>query len=134
MPLRCLSPDNASIHAFELPEDRWVELAADNRKRRHLRMPCCNAQVSLRRSRRGTQFFAHKAVGSCTTAPESETHLVLKKIAVEAARAAGWSADTEVRGQTPDGEPWIADVFAEKNGKRIAVEIQWSPQTAEETM
>lgn len=134
MPLRCLYPDGSSILAFELEESSWNELAAENRKQRHLRMPCCEAQVSLRRSRRSTQFFAHKAVGACTTAPETETHLVLKKLAVEAARAAGWAAHSEVRGQTPDGEPWIADVLAEKDGRRVAIEIQWSPQTSEETM
>uniref|UniRef100_UPI00376F4D20 competence protein CoiA n=1 Tax=Pseudorhizobium flavum TaxID=1335061 RepID=UPI00376F4D20 len=133
MPLRCLNADGSSIHAFDLTETQWQELVDDNRKHRHLRMPCCDAKVSLKR-RKSTRFFAHKAVGACTTAPETETHLVLKKLAVEAARATGWTAEAEVRGQTPDGEPWIADVLAEKNGSEVAIEIQWSGQTPDETM
>jgi hypothetical protein len=64
-------------------------LELENRAKRHLRMPCCSSQVTLKKSRLGTQFFAHKAVGDCSTAPETETHLRLKQMAVAAARAAG---------------------------------------------
>ena len=55
----------------------------------------------LKRSHRGTQFFAHKAVRDCSIAPEKEAHLRRKRMAVEAARANGWDAATEVAGSTP---------------------------------
>lgn len=129
MPLRCLD-GAASIHAFDLSAEAWAILAEDNRARRHLQMPCCAAPVTLKKSRLGTQFFAHKAVGECTTAPESEEHLKLKQIAVEVARAHGWEAHTEVA----EGALWRADVLATKGGARVAVEIQWSSQTDEETL
>ncbi|WP_201412928.1 competence protein CoiA family protein [Mesorhizobium sp. J8] len=85
-------------------------------------------------SSRGQQFFAHQPHGICTTAPETEEHLRLKGLAVEAARNAGWSVSTEVRGRSPTGEEWSADVLAENGNHRVAVEIQWSSQSVEETM
>lgn len=135
MPLRCFDPAaNCDVHAFDFSPDDWQKLKADNKQRRWLRMPCCSAQVTLRTSRRGTQFFAHKAIGPCTTAPETEDHLRLKRMAVEIARAHGWAAETEASGTTPSGELWRADVLARKDQHRVAVEIQWSAQTNEETM
>ena len=135
MPLRCFDPlGNCHLHAFDVSADDWQILAARNRRDRHLRMPCCAALVTLRRSRRGTQFFAHKSIATCTTAPETEAHLRLKHLAVEAARARGWTAETEVSGTTPSGESWKADVLACKGNGRVAVEIQWSAQTHDETM
>lgn len=135
MPLRCIdSASGGVIHAFDLSAGDWQSLLAENRRKRHLKMPCCCAEVTLRRSSRGTQFFAHKAIGECTTAPETETHLRLKAIAVQTAREHGWAAETEVNGVTPFGESWTADVLATKERARVAVEIQWSGQTEAETV
>lgn len=120
--------------AFDLSPEQWCALQRENRSARHLRMPCCQAQVTLKRSRRGTPFFAHKSVGECVTAPETEAHLRLKRIAVDAARMYGWDAETEVAGRTAKGEQWRADVLAQKARSQVAIEIQWSSQTNEETL
>ena len=134
LPLRCLdSAAGSSIHAFDLSADEWLKLSEENRNFRHLRMPCCSAPVVLRRSRLGTQHFVHRTVGDCKTAPESEAHLRLKQLVVEVARANGWEAAAEVVGASPDGDDWRADVLARKGNVKVAVEIQWSPQTQEET-
>src|ERR671918_714762 len=98
MPLRCLDPTGRSIQSFDLADEQWRALQVENRRARHLRMPCCSAQVTLKRSHLGTPFFAHKSVGTCTTAAETEAHLRLKRMAVEAARANGWAAHTEKTG------------------------------------
>ena len=129
MPLRCLD-NGVSVHAFDLSPEAWKALAESNRELRHLTMPCCEAPVTLKKSRLGTQFFAHKAVGECTTAPETEEHLKLKQIAVEVARANGWEAQTEVA----EGQLWRADVLATRGAAKVAIEIQWSAQTDEETL
>ncbi|MEY9768582.1 hypothetical protein ABIA14_000859 [Sinorhizobium fredii] len=134
MSLRCVDETGADPYAFELHPEAWQALIEHNRKCRSLRMPCCPAEVNLRRSHRGTQHFVHKAVGGCSTAQETEAHLRLKRIAVEVARQHGWDAKTEFAGSSPSGETWIADVLAQKNSTRVAIEIQWSSQTNDETM
>jgi len=134
MPLRCLDSDENSIHAFELADEAWSALRAENKKRRHLRLPCCPAQVILKTSPLGLRFFAHSSKGSCTTEPETEEHLLLKTLIAEAVSKAGWSCATEVAGCAPSGYAWTADVLAEKGKHKIAFEIQWSSQTTEETL
>ncbi|PBB34332.1 competence protein CoiA family protein [Mesorhizobium sp. WSM3882] len=134
MPLRCLRPQGESIQAFDLDDTEWALLRDENRRSRHLRVPCCNATVAMKVSSRGLRFFSHQSRGTCTTAPETEEHLLIKSLAVDAARRAGWAASTEVPGLSDNDESWIADVLAYKGKHRVAIEIQWSPQTAEETM
>ena len=134
MPLRCIDSTGQSIHSFDLSADEWQALASENKKARHLKMPCCASLVTMKRSRLGTPFFVHKAVGSCTAAPETESHLILKRMAVEAAQANGWKAETEIAGTTPAGKKWKADVLAEKGNHKVAVEVQWSGQTDDQAM
>ncbi len=135
MPLRCLNNhEGKSLLAFDLTPTQWDQLRADNLKEKHLSMPCCNAGVVLKTSKLGTRFFAHKRIGDCTLTGETEHHLKLKTIAVEVARSFCWNAETEVSGKTPGGEEWIADVLATKGDAKIAIEIQWSPQTLDETL
>jgi hypothetical protein len=134
MPLKCLSPDGEE-YAFRHTADSWVELKAANAAKKHLRMSCCGAQVVLKRSNRGTQFFAHARRGPCTTAPESAEHLLAKDIIARAAEASGWTATTEESGTSPSGKGWIADVLCRSSRatSSIAFEVQWSAQNAEET-
>lgn len=133
MPLRCLDHRGENVYAFAPDDAGWAALVAANRRSRHLRTHCCDAPLAAKTSRLGTRFFAHIAGGGCATADESPEHLHLKAMAVAAARANGWTADTEVAGTTPDGEPWRADVLASRGRRRVAVEIQWSPQADDET-
>lgn len=134
MPLRCLKLDGSSIHAFDVSSHEWSLMKARNKHSQHLTMPCCDAEVVLKKSKLGTQFFAHKKRGDCTTAPEMEEHLILKKEAVLAARRCGWTAQTEVAGVAPNGAKWRADVLAIKGKHKVAIEIQWSRQTDEVTL
>ena len=136
MPLRCIDPtnDNQGVHSFELTDAGWKALESRNRRERHLRMPCCDAKVVFRRPHGRIKHFAHKArPRGCLGGPETEHHIYLKMLVVKQARLAGWEANAEVRGRTRHGEPWIADVLAKKGSRTLAIEIQWSRQTREET-
>ena len=134
MPLRCLGPDGQSIQSFDLTEAEWSALRLENRRSRQLRMPCCDASVVMKTSTRGLKFFAHKSRGPCQSAPETEAHLALKTLAAQAARRAGWTCSTEASGSSPSGETWTADVLAHKGQAKVAIEIQWSAQTNEESL
>jgi hypothetical protein len=134
MPLRCIGPNGQSIQSFDLLETEWSALELENRRLRRLRMPCCDASVVMKISTQGLKFFAHKSRGPCQSAPETEAHLALKTLAAQAAQRAGWRCSTEVNGASPSGETWTADVLAYKGEAKVAVEIQWSPQTNEESL
>lgn len=134
MPLRCLGPDGQPIQSFDLTDAEWSALRLDNSRSLQLRMPCCDASVAMKTSSRGLNFFAHRARGPCQSAPETEEHLVLKTLAAEAARRAGWTCTTEASGSSPSGEAWTADVLAQKGQHKVAIEIQWSGQTGQESL
>ena len=126
MPLRCIDEHGATVEAPSCSEQEWTVLRSRARRERHLRMPYCPAQAVLKTSRLGTRFFSHKAKSACDWKPETEVHLYLKALGLRAAREAGWQAETEASGTTPNGEHWTADVFARKGEARIVLEIQWS--------
>lgn len=134
MPLRCLGPDDHSIQSFDLTDAEWSALRSDKSRAGLLRMPCCDAEVVMKTSARGLNFFAHKSRGPCRSGPEAEEHLALKLLAVAAARRAGWDCSTEARGASPSGEAWTADVLAQKGRHKIAIEVQLSSQTNEEIL
>jgi Competence protein CoiA-like family len=134
MPLRCLDPAGRNIHSFDLSDVAWQALALENRRTRHLRMPCCAAAVVLKRSPRGRPFFVHVASSACPGAAETEEHRALKAMAVEAARARGWTALTESAGLSLSGERWQADILARRGRIRVALEVQWSDQPVDETL
>lgn len=134
MPLRSLN-FSALIYAFNYPDaHQWNELRSQNRSHRILTMPCCSGPVVLKTSKLGTRYFAHATRDKCTSSPETAEHLLAKATIAEGVRVARWQARIEVAGTTPSGEPWIADVLAEReNDRPVAFEVQWGQQTDEET-
>lgn len=130
MPLKALK-DGIEIQSWDMSPDEWINLKA-SAKQHDLRMTCCDRKAILRTSKLGTQHFAHARRGECTSAPETADHILLKSIAAQCAKKAGWTVTTERPGSTPSGEEWIADVFCEKGDLKVAIEIQWSQQSEEE--
>lgn len=134
MPLSCIDRTSGDVlNATMMPGFAWDELQLRNQKMAHLRMRCCDAEVVLKTSKLGTRFFAHRSKGDCSAKPESIAHLSLKELAFTSAQAHGWDAITEHPGGE-ESERWVADVYASKSRKKLAIEIQWTTQTDEETV
>ena len=129
MPLRAIV-DGKNITTPFLSDEEWQELkSAVKTQNMDVILPCCNQKGYLRTSSRGMPHFVHyRKSDNCTSKPETWQHLKAKAEVVRACRAAGWDALTEA-----SGDNWRADVLAIRNNIQIAFEIQWSPQTLEET-
>lgn len=132
MPLRAVDNSGNNLHAFDYGSASWKELKSTYRSL-CLRMPCCSNTAIPKTSPLGTHFFAHARSGTCTSAPETAEHIYCKMVISEAARAAGWTVTTERPGATPDGQSWVADVFCEHGSAQVALEVQLSPQSLEDT-
>jgi hypothetical protein len=123
MAFKAIRNNELEIYSFSLNEPEWN--AEKLNKSNTYTMPCCQAAAVLKTSKLGVQFFAHKA-DSCNQAGESVEHQFCKYISARALIENGWSVEAEKRGSTPDGAVWIADVYAEKDGVKLAIEVQWS--------
>lgn len=132
MPLSCKHGEN-TLFSFDFDAAGWAGLKASNASEKNMRMTCCDEHVTLKTSKLGTQFFAHKRRGECTSAAETAEHLFVKACIAKAIRGTGWEVNTEQRGQAPDGSVWVADVMASRGAHRIAFEMQWSAQSSDET-
>jgi hypothetical protein len=127
MPLVAMIDGHRTVSSL-LTAPAWTALQQATRARTTDVTLGCGKPGHLRVSPLGLQFFAHNPGGTCSDhGDESEQHLRAKDIIVRAAIAAGWDAQPEVRG---DG--WTADVLATKGDQRVALEVQWSQQTAAE--
>ena len=132
MPLIALrASDGVEVEAFSVDPAEW-----DVMRMQPLGafvMIGTNWPAVLKRSIRGTQFFAHASgYQGIRPEPESEHHLLAKIVIARALRADGYTALVESAGISPDGDSWRADVLCETNGRRIAFEVQLAQQTLEE--
>ncbi|OPX63798.1 MULTISPECIES: competence protein CoiA [unclassified Methanoregula] len=122
MPLSAII-NGETIIGPDLSEKEWADLAAQHKKGLAITMACCGAPGHLRRSKRGTQHFYHAVDTGCGYAEESLEHLELKYLIYRTCKDAGW--ETHVEFPAPD-RSWVADVLAEKDGRKVAFEIQIS--------
>ncbi len=118
------------VEAFACSDAEWDALRREPKGTLVLR----NGQPAvLKRSIRGLKFFAHPPGGRDPDyKPESLAHLEMKAAMVQALRAAGIEASAEVSGRSATGDLWEADVLALPAGRRIALEVQLSPQTLDD--
>jgi hypothetical protein len=132
MPLRAIVHGKEVIAPL-LSNEEWTELRKAIKSGKHdVIMPCCGSRGYPRTSKLGLQHFAHnrgaQRIPECDRG-ETLDHLGAKAQIAKACHSVGYEPVTEATG---DG--WRADVLAIKGKTRIAFEIQWSPQTLEETI
>ncbi|MGD1698682.1 competence protein CoiA [Dapis sp. BLCC M229] len=128
MPLRAIL-DNQELLAPLLSDEQWEEL---KQKKVQVILPCCEATGYLRNSKLGTKHFAHNKKDGCNYKSETWQHLLCKTEIARACKDMGYEVKTEA-----SGVDWRADVLATKEIKnqlvKLAFEVQWSPQSLEET-
>ena len=91
---------------------------------------CCHNECFPRESKLGTRHFVHRKGTDCGFGKgETFEHMLLKARILRGCRDAGYEVDTE-----EEGDGWRADVLAKNDKWKFAFEIQWSPQTYEETV
>ncbi|WIB65291.1 hypothetical protein [Curtobacterium sp. MCBD17_040] len=118
--------DGTDLVAPLVPAEEWQAMKG--------RVPrpvlACGMEALAKTSVLGTPFFAHKvACVDFEHKGESPNHFRVKAALVEAATTLGWTARPEVR--AADGA-WVADVLAERDGRRVAFEVQLAGQTADD--
>lgn len=124
---------NKKIYSFMLNNEQWDRLK-DKYKKLNMHMPCCQTRAIPKKNKLGTQYFAHLPSSHCSVhSGESREHQFCKYLILKYLHENGWLVTPEFRGQTPSGETWIADIHAEKNKTKLIIEIQWSPQSIEDT-
>lgn len=118
--------DGAHISAYDLSAAAWAEVR-ESYKRSSLTMTCGERAVP-KESSLGLRFFAHHPGVGCQlheTGPETAEHHAAKTLLAQAGEDTGWKAHVEYVSENRD---WIADVLLVRGEKRIALEVQWSPQ------
>lgn len=129
MPLRAFLADRELLAPL-MSDEEWLNLEAQHPQ---VRMCCCDSTGYLRRSKLGTKHFVHRKDRICNWASETWKHLLAKTEIVRVCQQFSYDAKTEV-----SGSDWRADVLATKTDRgqliKLAFEVQWSPQTLEETV
>lgn len=122
--------EGARISAFDVAPDVWATLR-ENYRHTSLTMTC-GEQAIPKHSSLGLRFFAHHPGVGCQlheTGPETAEHHAAKTTLARAGEVTGWEAHIEY---VSENREWIADVLLVRGEKRIAVEVQWSPQSDQE--
>jgi len=117
--------DGTVVSVYDFSPEAWSELQRDYRVG-DLVMRCCAGAAIPKTSANGNPFFAH-AAGACTSSPESQWHLAAKALVHGELEQLGCSCEQEAPGRHGDHR-WQADVYAERDGVKLAVEIQHSYQ------
>jgi competence CoiA-like predicted nuclease len=84
---------------------------------------CCSSNAIPKTSINFKKFFSHQN-DECQTAPETIWHKTAKKMIVEE-----FLKQDIIAVEEKIGNSWIADVYLEFNNRKIAIELQQSPQT-----
>lgn len=121
--------DGHPVVAFDLTETEFAQVKDRYRADRSCLKFSDGLQAVPRSGKSVGAHFAHMPGQAGSTEPETVHHVTAKRVVRDVAISRGWTAEIEAR--HPDGI-WQADVLVSRRGRRVAFEVQWSPQTVEE--
>ncbi|MDN4053155.1 hypothetical protein QPK32_08695 [Massilia sp. YIM B02763] len=120
------------VEAFDIAPEGWERMKAEPAGSYLIRRS--GLPAVLKKNVRGTCWFAARPGESDPECkPTSPEHEFAQVQIVKALRVVGFAARIEEPGYTPDGERWEADVFIEHADRKIAIEVQMSQQSLEES-
>ena len=115
------------VVAPDLSNEDWEKLKKEHSKGLPIEMICCGSPGHLRTSKFGRRHFYHaKKPPECYWEPETDAHYDIKFEIYQICKSAGWFSELEYR-----SDKWIADVYAEKDDRKIIFEVQLSNITRE---
>lgn len=132
MPLTAICKATGNlVESFSVSDAEWAAMRAN--KGGYLMRRTQKVAV-LKQNQYGTRWFQSlPGERDPNYKPESAAHEMTKIWMVQALRDAGYSsAAVEKYGTTPEGDSWEADVYLEAMGRKIAIEVQMSPQSLED--
>ncbi len=132
MPLTAICKETGElVESFSVSDEEWEAMRAN--KGGYL-MRRTQKPAVLKQNQYGTRWFQSlPGDRDPNYKPESAAHEMTKIWMVKALRDAGYStAVVEKFGTTPGGESWEADIYFEAESRKIAIEVQTSPQSMED--
>lgn len=132
MPLTAICKETGElVESFAVSDEEWEAMRAN--KGGYL-MRRTQKPAVLKQNQYGTRWFQSiPGDRDPNYKPESAAHEMTKVWMVKSLRDAGYStAVVEKFGTTPGGETWEADVYFEAESRKIAIEVQTSPQSMED--
>lgn len=128
MPLKAIHRDTGRlVESFSVSDAVWGAMRADNGA---YLMQGTRQPAVLKENAAGTRWFQSRpGERDPNYKPESAAHEMTKIWMVQVLRTAGYPAEVERYGTTPDGDAWAADVYLEIGERKIAIEVQLSQQT-----
>lgn len=131
MPFTCLK-NGELIDSISFSTDEWNDFKV-NYRAMNITMCCCGTDAIPKTSMYGTQFFSHKARGSCSITDESVEHMFAKYLIAKTAKELGWGYEFETRFDDYNQNMCISDVVLIKGKVKIFFEVQLSSQTLDKT-
>jgi hypothetical protein len=132
MPLTAICKTTGKlVESFSVSDEEWKAMRAN--KGGYLIRRSQKPAV-LKQNQYGTRWFqSMPGDRDPNYKPESAAHEMTKIWMVNALRDAGYpTAVVEKFGTTPQGDSWEADVYLEADDRKIAIEVQISPQSLED--
>lgn len=115
-----VSTNEAVIYSYRLNESEWAEI----KKRKDLKLPCCN-ENAVCVDRKGLRYFDHAKDSQCKLKHNSQiNHIKNKQVVIESLLQSGWDVQTEFT----VGDEHYAEIYATKNSSKLIIVMEYDKE------